>query len=91
MTEVAPTEKQHVSQEEQRVKQFATMFTRSIRFQWKIVPSVSNLCGMAGSTLSAPFSVVVLTSVIPVMLPTIFQNAHSVDQNSVNCCCVVLR
>lgn len=38
---------------------------------------------MAGSTLSAPFFVVVvLTSVIPVMLRTIFQNAHSVDQNS---------
>ncbi len=35
----------------------------------KIVPSVSSLCGMAGSTLSAPFSVVVvLTSVIPAML-----------------------
>jgi hypothetical protein len=38
---------------------------------------------MAVSTLSAPVSVVVvLTSVIPVMLRTIFQNAHSVDQNS---------
>jgi hypothetical protein len=31
---VKQRKKQHVSQEEQRVKQFATIFTRSIQFQW---------------------------------------------------------
>ena len=34
------------------------------------------------NTVCTFLCLVVLTSVIPVMLPTIFQNAHSVDQNS---------